>query len=121
VVLMTLRDGIARTCADIARHMNHDSGATTRLVDQLEARGFVTRSRSTSDRRVVNLGLTAEGRSVARRLTPHIVEFWNEVLGSFSHEEASSLVALMKKLLLRLESVPSNAEPQTTAKLRAIR
>src|SRR5271170_4102638 len=36
VVLMSLREGIATTCAELARHMNHDTGATTRLVDQLE-------------------------------------------------------------------------------------
>ena len=45
IALMSLRDGISSTSSDIARHLGHDTGATTRMVDQLEARGLVARCR----------------------------------------------------------------------------
>ena len=83
VVLMAVRDGIAETCAEIARHMDHDTGATTRLVDQLEERGYLKRRRSTSDRRVVHLEITPAGKVLAKALMPRLIDFWNEVLEGF--------------------------------------
>src|SRR5687768_2063814 len=61
VVLMYVRDGLAVTIADICRDLHHDSGAMTRLVDQLESRKLVDRRRSAGDRRVVELSLTDAG------------------------------------------------------------
>jgi DNA-binding MarR family transcriptional regulator len=109
VTLMCLRDGLASTCADIARHMNHDSGATTRLVDQLEERGLVTRSRSKTDRRVVLLALTAEGKAMAKALAPRTMNFWNEMLDGFTTAEATQLVDMLTRLLRRMEATPVEA------------
>jgi DNA-binding MarR family transcriptional regulator len=103
VALVSLRDGLTRTCADIARHLGHDSGATTRLVDQLEARGFLKRTRSKEDRRVVYLTLTAQGRAAAKALTPRILEFWNRVLEDFTVSEANMLIDLLTRLLAAVE------------------
>ena len=66
IVLLYLRDGLASTASDIAREFRHDSGALTRVIDQLQKRGLVSRRRSTSDRRVVDLALTAKGGFNAR-------------------------------------------------------
>jgi len=106
VALLCLRDGLATTCADISRHMNYDSGATTRMVDQLEARGLVSRNRSQTDRRVVHLTLTPEGREVTKAMATPTIAFWNEMLGDFSHDEAAQLVGLLTRLLQRLEKTP---------------
>jgi DNA-binding MarR family transcriptional regulator len=106
VTLMCLRDGLASTCADIARHMNHDSGATTRLVDQLEKRGLVTRSRSKTDRRVINLTLTPEGKAMAKGLAPRTINFWNEMLDGFTTAEATQLIDMLTRLLKRMEATP---------------
>ena len=112
VVLMAVRDRIATTCAEIARHMDHDTGATTRLVDQLEERGYLIRRRSTEDRRVVHIEITAAGRALAKSLAPRIVGFWNEVLEGFSAEEATLLVSLLTRLMARLEAQPlATVEP----------
>ncbi len=63
-VLMCLRDDIANTAADISRELSHDKGSMTRIVDQLEERGFLLRQRDKDDRRLVFLTLTAAGRAV---------------------------------------------------------
>jgi DNA-binding MarR family transcriptional regulator len=104
VVLMAVRDGIADTCAEIARHMDHDTGATTRLVDQLEKRGYLRRRRSTSDRRVVHLEITPAGKALAKALMPRLIEFWNEVLEDFSTEETLQLISLLTRLMARIEA-----------------
>ncbi len=111
VVLMAVRDGIATTCAGIARHMEHDAGATTRLIDQLERRGLLRRRRSTKDRRVVHLAITPAGRAMAEMLIPRIVDFWNETLEDFSPKEFTQLVDLMTRLAERLEAQPVATMP----------
>ena len=40
IVLLYLRDGLATTASDIAREFRHDSGALTRVIDQLQRRGL---------------------------------------------------------------------------------
>lgn len=106
IILMCLRDGLADTCADIARQMSHDSGAVTRLVDQLEKRDFVARKRSTTDRRVVHLTLTPAGKAITKALTPAVMDFWNEMLEDFSAAEAEMLIALLTRLLNKMEKTP---------------
>jgi DNA-binding MarR family transcriptional regulator len=106
ISLMGLREGVAKTSADLARHLNHDAGATSRLVDQLVKRGLVKRKRSKSDRRVVFLSLTPQGRAVARMHVPPIVDFWNRVTGGFSAQDITQLIALMTRLIGNLEAEP---------------
>ncbi|MFL6550887.1 MAG: MarR family winged helix-turn-helix transcriptional regulator, partial [Povalibacter sp.] len=62
LVLLKLKEGAAITASDLCRQMRHDNGALTRLLDQLEERGFLERQRSEEDRRVVRLDLTTAGR-----------------------------------------------------------
>lgn len=109
VVLMALRDGIATTCGEVARHLQHDTGATTRLIDQMEERGLIERRRCTEDRRVVRLAITPAGKKMAKSLMPRIVEFWNETLDGFSGEEFDKLVEMLTRLTARLEERPAEA------------
>ena len=58
VSLALIREGLIDTSAGLASHLGHNSGATTRLVDALEERGFLTRERDAADRRIVRLSIT---------------------------------------------------------------
>ena len=58
VILMHLRDGISMTAAELSQHLCHDSGALTRVIDQMEERNLIRRQRSTEDRRMVSLELS---------------------------------------------------------------
>src|SRR5579862_6182683 len=106
IVLMGLRDGIANTAAEVARHIGHDPGATTRLIDQLEERGLLERKRSSDDRRVVHLSITPSGKAVTKRLQPRLVDFWNTTLKDFSRDDFAQLISLLTRLLTALEAQP---------------
>src|SRR5471030_3306992 len=56
--------GCGSTVAELARWMQVDAGAMTRLLDRLEKKGLCKRIRSTQDRRVVHVELTREGEEV---------------------------------------------------------
>src|SRR4029453_7757871 len=53
--LFMLRRSRASTVAELARELNTDPGAMTRLLDRLEGKGFCRGVRSSDDRRVVNI------------------------------------------------------------------
>ena len=97
-VLMCLRDGLANTCADLSRELSHDKGSMTRLVDQLEERGFIQRQRDRDDRRVVFLTLTAAGRAAVNRLIPKLVDYYNLLLADFSAQDVELLTRLLRRL-----------------------
>ena len=68
IPLYKLHMGMATTVAELARECQLDTGAMTRLLDRLEAKGLCRRVRSVSDRRVVNIELTDEGRAAAEQV-----------------------------------------------------
>ncbi|HEY5757869.1 MAG TPA: MarR family winged helix-turn-helix transcriptional regulator [Steroidobacter sp.] len=110
VVLMYVRDGLAVTIADICRDLHHDSGAMTRLVDQLESRKLIERRRSADDRRVVELSLTDAGSEILDTLVPTAVNALNTALEGFSREEVKLLQSMLRRLTSRLEElVPYSA------------
>lgn len=104
VVLMYLRDGIAVSAKDICAEFRHDSGALTRVIDQLEERGCIERHRSTADRRAVELHLTDDGRALVQRLVPVVVDRLNLSLAEFTREEVSELSRLLHKLIAGVEA-----------------
>ena len=98
VVLAALRDGIAVNPKDICLQYRHDSGALTRVIDQLAERGLLERVRRDRDRRKVELQLTPLGRDTIESLIPLMVDKLNEVLTDFSKTEVQELLRLLTKL-----------------------
>jgi len=113
VVLMHLRDGLAINASDLCAQLRHDSGALTRVIDQLEARGLVQRERSREDRREVQLRLTDAGIKTVASLIPTVVDKFNFALRDFSRAEASELNRLLIKLITSLDS--ASVEPGEAA------
>lgn len=65
--LRTIGDaGVARM-SGLARHMHLHLSTVTGIIDRLEAAGMVTRQRSGSDGRVMELRLTPKGRTILAR------------------------------------------------------
>lgn len=112
IVLIYVRDGLARTASDIAREFRHDSGALTRVIDRLERRGLLTRRRSTRDRRSVNLALTPQGRRTIEELLPVMVTEMNVALEPFTRAEFEQFRAMMVRMVDHLQRLPPPAAPQ---------
>lgn len=104
VVLSCLRDGIAVNPKDICTQYRHDSGALTRVIDQLADRGLLERVRRDRDRRKVELQLTAAGRETIESLIPLVVDKLNEALREFSKAEIQELLRLLIKLNTSLQT-----------------
>src|SRR5882724_1469815 len=105
VILAWLRDGIAVNPKDICLQFRHNSGALTRVIDQLAERGFLERMRRDRDRRKVELQLTPAGRDTIEGLIPLVVEKLNLALSDFSGGEFHELRRLLVKFNTRLLAI----------------
>jgi DNA-binding MarR family transcriptional regulator len=112
VVMSALRDGIAMNPKVICTQFRHDSGALTRIIDQLAERGLLERVRRDRDRRKVELQLTPAGRETIESIIPLVVDKLNEVLTDFSKAEVQELLRLLVKLNTTLQE---HVDPSTVA------
>lgn len=119
IVLIQLRDGMARTASDLASDLDHDSGAITRVLDQLERRGFLQRRRSSQDRRVVELRLTAAGKAIAEELLPLVVDQTNAALAPLSKPEFEQLHGYLVRLLDHAQTAGTGSQPLKSGRVAA--
>ncbi|RQS63461.1 MarR family transcriptional regulator [Burkholderia sp. Bp8963] len=98
-VILLLSRGYVRTPFELSRKMSYDSGSMTRLLDRLERKGFIVRSRSEQDRRVIELSLTERGADAARALPSVIATALNAQLTGFSADELAMLTGLLQRFI----------------------
>ena len=98
VLLMILKDR-GDTAAMLARGMECDTGSMTRMLDRLEAKDLISRTRSTDDRRRVQLELTASGKRMAERLVAAIVKVLNRHLEGFSADELEVFKGFLRRMI----------------------
>ena len=97
--LMRLKTTGGSTVAELARWLNVDAGAMTRLLDRLEKKGLCKRVRSTEDRRVVQVELTAEGGAAIAEVPAVLAEVLNGHLAGFSKTEWQALRTYLQRML----------------------
>ncbi len=98
-VLLAIMTGRGDTAAVLARAMECDTGSITRMLDRLEAKELVVRTRSTDDRRRVQLELTETGSRSAARLVEAIVKVLNRHLEGFSVDELELFKGFLRRML----------------------
>ncbi|WP_175865012.1 MarR family winged helix-turn-helix transcriptional regulator [Burkholderia cepacia] len=98
-VLLFITTRRATTPIELAKLLGVDTGAVTRLLDKLEGKGLVDRSRSTADRRVVNLTVTEAGQAVAAQIPEIVLEVLNARTRKFSKAEFDDLCRLLRKFI----------------------
>lgn len=89
----------ANTAADLAREIGSDTGSMTRMLDRLEEKGFVQRTRSNEDRRVVQVELTAKGEQLADRMTEVAVNALNHHLRGFTNDEVTQFKDFLRRMI----------------------
>lgn len=108
-VILLLSCGRATTPFELSRAMSYDSGSMTRMLDRLEKKGLIARSRSDTDRRIVKLELTPQGRHAAKQLPEIGAAVLNEQLHGFSESDLATLIALLSRFIANGIDGGSNA------------
>jgi DNA-binding MarR family transcriptional regulator len=79
----------------LADRLGIDSPAVTRKVQQLERLGLVSRRRDEMDARAMRISITAEGRRDIERILAARLEWFDELLASWSVEDRLSFSKLL--------------------------
>ena len=112
-VLMTLRragEPYELTAGELVRQTMVTTGAMTNRIDRLEARGYVLRQASTSDRRVVLVRLTSAGRAIVDETAIAHYRLERELLRSLSPRQQAALASSLRTLLVDLGDVPPETD-----------
>jgi DNA-binding MarR family transcriptional regulator len=96
-VLRILRgapDGLP--CGEIGNRMITRDPDITRLLDRLEKRGLISRSRETKDRRMVMARITPDGIQLLSRMDEPVREAHRAQLGHLGRERLKALTELLQ-------------------------
>ena|SRR6516164_994121 len=85
-------------CGEISRRMITRDPDVTRLLDRLETRGLISRSRETKDRRTVMARITPVGLTVLRRLDEPVQAAHRKQLGHLGRGHLRTLAKLLSLL-----------------------
>jgi len=88
-----------KSASDLCKGISYDAGAMTRMLDRLESKGLIRRTRRPDDRRVVYLELTEEGHRAFPRMRQVSMGVVNRFLRGFSQAEARQLESFLTRML----------------------
>lgn len=97
-VLATLGDTPGMTCKQLGEGTMITKGTLTGVLDRLEAKGLIQRTRGEQDSRQVFVKLTPEGEAVFQQtFQPHI-DFLGRYMGHMPPEHQQQLAELLREL-----------------------
>jgi DNA-binding MarR family transcriptional regulator len=107
-VLLAARDG--QSVAEVARSARMDMGAVSRQLKVLEDDGLVVRSASPDNGTVVLVTLTADGRSIADRVTAVRDHHLTVALAGWTPDDLDRLGHLLQRMVDDLQATPYASE-----------
>ena len=99
-------DDVSQT--DLVSATFRDKPSVSRLLDGLEAAGYVGRARNPADRRAHRIILTTKGRMLEAELVPRMKAFVAQWTRDVSPRELATTVRTLRKLYAALEAAPDS-------------
>ncbi|AGW92771.1 MarR family transcriptional regulator [Ralstonia pickettii DTP0602] len=99
VVLNSIMSGKGRTLSEFCRLLGYDSGAMTRLLDRIEAKGIIRRVENPAERRSHIVELTEQGKAVFPQARLGTEVAIRRLLAGFSENDAEALRGMLKRIL----------------------
>lgn len=98
-VLQTLHKSSPLMASEIANELKVSSSHITAVTDRLVGKNYIQRVRSDSDRRIVYLEITEDGKKIANEMDLIKNEYLAIKFSNLSEEEMKLMVAASTKLL----------------------
>jgi DNA-binding MarR family transcriptional regulator len=115
VILMRIANGCGPTAAELCRFSRYDTGSMTRMLDRLEEKGLIRRTRSSTDRRLINLELTDAGRELYPLLPPVAVKVLNAHLQGFTRDELDCFKGFLSRMQANSQQAAQRPIPKGSA------
>jgi DNA-binding MarR family transcriptional regulator len=96
--IITLAERAPVRLSDLSRRMNISAPTVTGIVDRLEKLGYVKRVPDRTDRRAINVDLTAKGKNIARKLRATLKRKWKGLLIQLPKRDQENYVRILGKI-----------------------
>lgn len=83
---------------EVAQHLMVDKSAVARAVQSLLDKGFITREKDATDRRINRIILTEKGKNTKESIYTGIDVLNNRLLDGFTVEEKNALVGFLDRM-----------------------
>jgi MarR family 2-MHQ and catechol resistance regulon transcriptional repressor len=93
------------TTGGVSRKMLVTGGCVTVILDNLEKEGLIERTRSSEDRRVVEVQLTSKGNALFKEIFHQHAQRVSELASVLTEDEQAQLSDLLRKLGLALKDM----------------
>ena len=111
VVLRSIAEIRPSSVGEIARAAHLSQATVTGILDRLESRGLVTRTRSTDDRRRVHVSLSAEAEKKLREAPPLLQECFIQNFEKLDPEEQQRVLGSLEQVVSLMEARELDATP----------
>ena len=91
------------TCSELGSRLIERDPDVTRLIDRLEERGLMHRTRDARDRRVYRNVITAAGLELLATLDEPLLEVHTKQMGHLGPEKLATLIQLLEEARSRVE------------------
>jgi DNA-binding MarR family transcriptional regulator len=79
--------------------MDYDRGAMSRMIDRLESKGLIRRTRRLGERRMITLQITSEGEAVLPKMQACVVAVLNLLVRGISRSEVVQAESVLRRML----------------------
>lgn len=114
VMQVLLARGVA-SVGEISRDAVIEQSVVSRVVDQLEQRGFAQRQKRAGNARVVEVSLTPVGEAVYNSITPYSMAIVNDATSVLDEREKAYLEELLSRIFHHVR-LPEAAAPGKAAR-----
>lgn len=105
------RGGVV-SASEVARAMQLSQPTMTGILERLERRKLITRTRSGTDRRTVDIGITDEGRRLLATAPPLLQERFSTALARLQPWEQTMILATLQRIAAMMDAEDLPATPQ---------
>ncbi len=91
--------------SELSEKIRAQNSTVTGIIDRMEREGLVVRERSTADRRVVIIKLTAKGSQLAEDIPIEPMKVFQSALSSLTKDEMRELLRILSKVSKRVKAI----------------
>ena len=90
---------------ELARQLDIGKAAISRVVDSLEAKGYVLRMKSARDKRAYSICLTEKGHSIGKDIVGIYETLYRQVKSAIADDELRMIESLLKRVSIQLNKM----------------
>lgn len=113
IVLKYLNQQDGLTQNDLAFITHRDKTSMTRLINNMEKKGFVKREISTQDRRINHIYIRKSGREILYQTIPIMTELIRDMQAGIDAETIEKTIRVLKKVKKKLKKISEQTLSKT--------